>query len=151
MSTSNFISTIVALALLSIAAETSALTLGRAHAIALLGRPLELSVSVSYEPEESSEGLCFEAEVYYGQVRRTGDEVTVFTRPLEQQNAVNVRVVSRSSIDEPVVTVVLQGGCARKTARKYVVFADLATEVVETVAVVSVPVRPVGMLSLIHI
>lgn len=95
----------------------------------MLGQPLELSVPVQMDAEESASNACFEAEVFYGDVRLAADRVTVQADPNPQGGGFLARVSASARVDEPVVTVYLRAGCAQKTGRRYVLLADLASEV----------------------
>jgi hypothetical protein len=112
-----------------VAGQGSALTLGRAHSVALLGQLLEVSVSVKLDADESTNGTCYEADVYFGDNRLPSNLVSVTSAQSPQQDSSLVRVTSRINVDEPVVTVYLHAGCQGKTTRKFVLLADLATDV----------------------
>ncbi len=113
---------------LCVATGSDALTLGRARGVALLGQPLELSVSVQSAADEALSTECFEAEVYYGENRQDASRVKVSVSETSLGQALSVKVTSFAAVDEPVVTVYLRGGCAQKTTRKYVLLADMASE-----------------------
>lgn len=118
------------------ASGSDALTLGRARSTALLGQPLEVSVSVQSAPDEALSAECFEAEVYYGDNRQDASRVRVNVSETSTGQLLSVKVTSYAAVDEPVVTVYLRGGCGQKTTRKYVLLADMASE---PVAVVQAP------------
>ncbi|MBC7916652.1 MAG: hypothetical protein H7Y28_02470 [Rhodoferax sp.] len=120
---------------LCVATGSDALTLGRARGAALLGQPLEVSVSVQSAADEALSTECFDAEVYYGENRQEAARVTVTVSETSPGQALSVKVTSRAAVDEPVVTVYLRGGCGQKTTRKYVLLADMTSEP----AVVQVP------------
>jgi hypothetical protein len=125
------------------ATGSEALTLGRARGGALLGQPLELSVSVQSAADESLSTACFEAEVYYGENRQDAARVKVSVSETSPGQALSVKVTSYAAVDEPVVTVYLRGGCGQKTTRKYVLLADMASEPAAVEAPVALPtVRP---------
>jgi len=136
-----FKSSVLGVAWLCAIGDSSAMTLGRARSIALLGQPLELSIPVQFDPEERPSGFCFDADVYFGENKLDSSQITVTTQWMESQSAAQVRVVSRQFIDEPVVTVYLRAGCLQKTTRKYVMLSDLATEMAASVAPANVLVR----------
>jgi len=104
------------------------MTLGRARGAALLGQPLELTVSVQTAPDESVSSECFEADVFYGENRQDGGRVRVSAPVVVAGQAMAVKVSSSAAIDEPIVTVYFRGGCGQKTTRKYVLLADMASE-----------------------
>ena len=120
------------------------MSLGRPRSVALVGQPLELTVPVQLDSEEKASGLCFDADVFFGDNKLDTSQVLVTVPTVEQDSVVNVRVVSRQSIDEPVVTVYLRGGCIQKSTRKFVLLADLATDMVVPSLPISVQVRPLA-------
>ena len=63
--------------LLLIAFGSQALTLGRASSSALIGRSLDLAIAVQVDAGESAAALCFDAEVFHGDVRQDPGRVTV--------------------------------------------------------------------------
>jgi hypothetical protein len=113
---------------LSAAADAFALNLGRARSLAILGLPLELTIPVEFDVSEESSGPCFDADVFFGDTKLDSAQVSVVAKTADQQ-PMYVRIVSRTRIDEPVVTVYLRAGCAQKITRRYVLLADLATEI----------------------
>lgn len=113
---------------LCMATGSEALTLGRARGSALLGQPLDVSVAVQAAADESVSADCFEAEVYYGDVRQESGLVRVSVGDAAPGQTIPVRVSVQAFVDEPVVTLYLRGGCGMKTMRKYVLLADLASE-----------------------
>ena len=121
---------IVGLALLCVAFSSAALTLGRARGAVLIGQPLELAVQVQLDAGEDLSSLCFDAEVFHADARQDASQVRVLVEAITPGQLANVRVLSSAPVDEPVVTVYLRTGCAQKTSRRYVVLADLASEVV---------------------
>lgn len=128
------------------ATGSDALTLGRARGGALLGQPLELSVTVQSAADEALSTECFEAEVYYGENRQDAARVKVSVSETSPGQALTVKVVSYANVDEPVVTVYLRGGCGQKSTRKYVLLADMASEPALAQTPVALPtVRPASL------
>lgn len=121
---------IVGLALLCVAFSSAALTLGRARGAVLIGQPLELVVQIQLDAGEDPSSLCFEAEVFHADTRQDASQVRVLVEAITSGQMANVRVLSSAPVDEPVVTVYVRTGCAQKTSRRYVLLADLASEVV---------------------
>lgn len=116
-------------ALLSTAVSSAALTLGRAHGAVLLGQPLKLSVPIRAESQEDAASACFEADVFYGDVKQDPAQVTVSRDFSVTSQSGVVEVTARVRVDEPVVTVYLRAGCEHKTTRRYVLLADPVSEV----------------------
>lgn len=122
---------IVGVALLCVAFGSEALTLGRVRGAALVGQPLDIGVQVQMEAGEDAASLCFEADVFHADTRQEASRVRVVVEATAQPHTANVRVLSSALVDEPVVTVYLRTGCGQKTTRRYVLLADLPSEVAE--------------------
>jgi pilus assembly protein FimV len=118
----------LAVLLLCAAASSSALTLGRARGVALLGQPFEMQVPVVLAPDEDGSGLCFSADVYYGESRQEASKVGIKTELGTTGQPAQLRISARTPIDEPVVTVYVRAACGMTTSRRYVLLADLASE-----------------------
>ena len=125
-----YIFAILGVAIFCVAMSSSALTLGRAKGVVLLGQTLKLTVPVQMEIGESASAMCFEADVFYGDSRQDASRVGVNTELLPQSTLANVTVTAQANVDEPVVTVYLRAGCDSKTTRRYVMLAELAANVV---------------------
>jgi len=130
---------IIGVALLCIAFGSAALTLGRAHGAALIGRPLEILVPVQMDAGEDASSLCFDAEVFHADTRQEASRVRVVVEATAQAHMANVRILSSALVDEPVVTVYLRTGCGQKTTRRYVLLADFPSEVAAASASPVVP------------
>lgn len=115
--------------LLVLSMSSQALTLGRAKGAAIVAQPLSLSISISAAPDEDVSDLCFEADVFYGENKVEGGKVSVLSDTAVAGQTWQVRISSRLPVDEPVVTLYLRSTCAGKTARRYVLLADVASEV----------------------
>lgn len=130
---------IIAIALLCVAFGSEALTLGRVRGAALVGQPLDMAVQVQVDAGEDASSLCFEAEVFHADTRQDASRVRVLVEATAQPHTANVRILSSALVDEPVVTVYLRAGCGQKTSRRYVLLADLPSEVAAPVAPLVVP------------
>lgn len=126
------------LALACAASGSSALTLGRASGAAIVGRPLEVTVSVQLAADEESNGICFEADVFYGDSRQDPSRVTVSSDAASQGLPLKVRVSAYAPVDEPIVTIYLRAACGKQATRRYVLLADLVSDLVPSV--VALPV-----------
>lgn len=135
---------VIAVALTCAATASSALTLGRARGAVLLGQSLSLTVTVQAEADEAAD-LCFDADVFYGDNRQESSRISVVALRSEGGVPTAVKVSVAAPVDEPVVTVYLRSACGPKTSRKYVLLAELASELAPTPAgEISVrPARPV--------
>ncbi len=109
---------------------SSALTLGRAKGAVFLGQALTLTVPVQMDGGDTPSALCFDADVFYGDVRQDGGRVSVTSTVQSPTQSVQVTVMSQVPVDEPVVTVYMRAGCENKTTRRYVMLAELAATVV---------------------
>ena len=126
------------LALACAASGSSALTLGRASGAAIVGRPLDVTVAVQLATDEESNGICFEADVFYGDSRQDPSRVTVSSDTASQGLPLKVRVSAYAPVDEPVVTIYLRAACGKQATRRYVLLADLVSDLVPSV--VALPV-----------
>lgn len=114
--------------LLLAAVSSNALTLGRARGAALLGQPFQIVVPVQLAADEDGSGLCFEADVFYGDLRQEATRVSVTPDLNASGQPTSLRIQSRMPVDEPVVSVYVRSGCGVATARRYVLLADLVSE-----------------------
>lgn len=119
----------VASLLLCVSLTSEALTLGRIRGAALIGKPLDMTVQVQTEPGEDAAALCFEAEVFHADVRQDPSRVRVQVEPSRSTPSSLIRIQSDSPIDEPIVTLYLRTGCGQKMSRRYVLLADLPSDV----------------------
>ena len=104
------------------------MTMGKARGAVILGQPLNLTVPIQLDSGEVPSAWCFEAEVFYGDIRQDGGHVTVSSDHSPQKQSGSVHVTSSANVDEPVVSVYLRAGCDHRTTRRFVLLADLATE-----------------------
>jgi hypothetical protein len=130
---------IAGIALLCAAFDGSALTLGGVSGVALLGQPLDLVVQVQLDVGEVASALCFDAEVFHAETRQDAGQVRVAVETIAQSQSVNVRVTSSALVDEPMVTLNLRSGCGQKMTRRYVLLADLPTQVTLSSSLLGVP------------
>jgi pilus assembly protein FimV len=119
----------VALLSLCVAFSSEALTLGRVRGAVLIGRPLDVVVPVQMDAGEDASSLCFEADVFHADARQDASRVRVVVEATAQPQMGNLRILSSTLIDEPVVTLYLRTGCGPKTSRRYVLLADLPSDV----------------------
>jgi len=123
-----------------VSVEAQALTLGRVQGAALIGRPLDVSVQLQLDPNQSIANDCFQADVFHADTRQNPAGVRVMLEPTASPQSPKLRITSDSRIDEPVVTVYLRAGCAQISSRRYVLLADIVSEQAEPAPrVTSVP------------
>ena len=114
--------------LLCAALGSSAMTLGRIRGNVLIGQPLDLSIQVQFDAEESAASLCMEADVFHADTRQDPNRVKVTVENALPAQTATVRVTSPQIVDEPMVTVYLKAGCGQKITRRYVLLADYPSE-----------------------
>lgn len=134
---------IIGIALLCLAFGSEALTLGRLSGAAWVGRSLDISIPVQIAPGEDAASHCFHADVFHADTRQDPGLVRVTLESSTQAQTATVRIKSSTPVDEPVVTVYLRTECGQKASRRYVMLADMPSEVSNAPAlpVVASPVR----------
>ena len=134
------------LALLLAAINSQALTLGRPRGPVLIGQPVDVSIPVRVETDEDASAQCYEADVFLGDTRVTGGRTSVTLEPGASAQDMIVRVRSTAVVDEPVISIYLRAGCAQRSTRRYVLLADVASDVVSPLNLPSLA-RPVPLQS----
>jgi hypothetical protein len=129
----------VASLLLCVAFASQALTLGRIRGAALIGQPLNMVVPVQMDAGEDASAACFDADVFHADTRQDPSRVKLVVEPSGQAGTVNVRILSSVVVDEPMVTLYLRTICGQKTTRRYVLLADLPSEVDSAIAATRAP------------
>lgn len=129
------------IALLCIAGGSSALTLGKPRSVVLLGQPLDVTIPVGLGPDDDASALCFDADVFYGDVQQEAGRVAVSLPQPTQAAVATVRVRARAGVDEAIVTIDLRAGCQHKVSRRYVLLTEVVSEVDTPVSVRSTEVR----------
>lgn len=125
---------------LMVSLDAQALTLGRVQGAALIGRPLDVSVQLQLDPNQSITSACFEADVFHADTRQNPAGVKVRLEPTALPQSARLRITSDSRIDEPIVTIYVRAGCAQMSSRRYVLLADIVSEQADPVPrVTSVP------------
>lgn len=129
--------------MLCLAFGSEALTLGRLRGAAWVGRSLDITIPVQIETGEDAASLCFQADVFHADTRQDPSLVRVTLESSTQVQTATVRIKSSAPVDEPVVTVYLRTECGQKTSRRYVMLADMPSEVsiAPALPVVATPVR----------
>src|SRR2546423_8654038 len=97
-----------------------------------LGQPLDFTVAVKLDGDESLAPSCVSAEVTAGDSRIPSPQVR--TRLVRNGRAGDalVRITTPSRLREPVVTVVLSLGCPPRVAHKFVSLLDPPAPVART-------------------
>ena len=106
------------------ALDAAAAGLSAAVNSAVLGQPLDFAVQVRLQPGETLAQECLSAEVTVGD-RRVPTPLVRALLVATGPDTARVRVITNQAIDEPVVGVLLNAGCASaRFTRRFVVLAD---------------------------
>lgn len=129
----------VGMLLLCTAMGSAGMGLGRAQGAVFVGQPLDVRVQLLLDASEDIQSVCMGAEVFYGDTPMDASRVSVAVEPAAPGSArgPSVRVMSSALIDEPIVTINLRAGCAQKSSKRYTLFPEVSTNVVDPVAAVS--------------
>ena len=112
-----------ALALMALLVPAWGLGFGPAPQAAVLGRPLDLSVSLRLDPGETLAVACVSAQVTSGDLPVPADRVVWSLTPVGPLLAI-LRVRTTEAITEPVLGVVVSAGCPPRVSRRYTLLAD---------------------------
>jgi len=124
-------------ALLGVTANSLALSLGRMRSAAIVGRPLDATLSVQLDASEGLSAVCAIADVFFGDSQVPSSKVRLATSVGPGASEALIRIRTTSVVDEPVVTLYVQEGCLQKNTRKYVMLAEAMAD--NTVPVLSTP------------
>ncbi|GAC1525049.1 MAG: hypothetical protein NVS2B4_00690 [Ramlibacter sp.] len=113
---------VLAIALCLVQAAGQAATVGRPVGAVLVGQPLEVVVPLVLDGAGDSAAECAEVEVFYGDSKVPAGNVRTDLQTGPRGPAVRVR--SGSAVNEPVVTIYLQLGCASRLTRRLVLLAE---------------------------
>ena len=106
------------------ALDAAAAGLSATSTSAVLGQPLDFAVQVRLQPGETLAQECVSAEVTVGD-RRVPPPLVRALLVATGTDAARIRVTTDQAIDEPVVGVLLNAGCASaRFTRRFVVLAD---------------------------
>lgn len=111
--------------LMGLAASTLAASLGRIRGAAIVGHPLDLSLSVQLDSSENISSVCVAADVFFGDGQVSSDKVRALASQGANPTEVLVRIRTTAVVDEPVVTLYVREGCAQQYSRKYVLLAEM--------------------------
>lgn len=136
--------------LLSAAASSSAVSLGTMRGTTIIGRPFDVMLTTQVDPSAGLAAFCVAADVFFGDIQIPSNRVSISVDKGATAREALVRIRTNSAVDEPVVTVVVRGGCTQSYTRKYVLLAEiLADKASQTPAVIgeAIPSAPVSMQS----
>ncbi|WP_092127822.1 FimV family protein [Polaromonas sp. YR568] len=126
--------------LMGAAANSLALSLGRMRGAAIVGRPLDATLSVQLDASEGLSAVCAAVDVFFGDSQVSSSRVRVATSASPTAGEALIRIRTTSVVDEPVVTLYVQEGCQQKnTTRKYVMLAEALADNIVPVPAVSPP------------
>lgn len=111
--------------LMVLAASTLAASLGRVRGAAIVGGPLDVTLSAQLDGTENPSSVCLSAEVFFGDSQISPDKVRTSISPGAGAGEVLVRIRTTVVLDEPVVTLYAREGCLQKNSRKYVLLAEM--------------------------
>jgi len=126
-------------ALLLTATQVAAVSLGAVQGGVIIGRPLDLLVQSSITAADASAGLCLNAEVSFGDTRIAPTAISTAIEQLGAEGRGRIRIRVDQPVNEPIVTLVLQAGCAATFRRSYTLLADLESTLA---AAAAAPLRP---------
>lgn len=118
---------LVTVLLLLTVSASHALTLGRTRGAVLIGQPLNIEVQLTLANGETASDFCFEADVFHADTLVPPSKVSVTTATAGAGQAL-LRIRSQAVVDEPFVMLFVRAGCAEKVTRRYVLLADVASE-----------------------
>lgn len=105
-----------------------ALTVGNVRGVALVGKPVNVTVPITLDRGDTAAATCVEVEVQFGDSRIDSGRVrTGWVNPEATDEGV-LRIQSTQVIDEPVVGVWVRAGCLRKVERRFVLLADVVSD-----------------------
>ena len=118
-----------------------AMTLGRLQGAALLGQPLDISVSVQSAPDDKEDVPCNAVLVRYGDTQLSPVQVMVDQVPGATAGSQTLKIRTSRPVDEPSVTVGVQVGCSHQAMRRYILLTEMvpATEPSAPVPVTQTP------------
>jgi hypothetical protein len=128
--------------LLGTVVNSLAVSLGRVRGAAIVGRPLDVTLTVQLDASEGLSAVCAAADVFFGDSRVSSGKVRTATSAGANAAEALVRIRTTSVVDEPVVTLYVREGCLQTSARKYVMLAEALADNVEPAPSVNLPAMP---------
>ncbi|WP_436154470.1 type IV pilus assembly protein FimV [Polaromonas sp. LjRoot131] len=123
--TEKFLKYLFSALLMGLAANTLAASLGRMRGAAMVGHPLDVTLSAQLDSAENPSSACVSADVFFGDSQVSPDRVRTAISPGAGAGEILVRIRTTSALDEPVVTIFAREGCQQKNSRKYVLLAEM--------------------------
>lgn len=128
-------------ALLLTATQVVAVSLGATQGSVIIGRPLDLQVQSSITAADASAGLCLNAEVWYGDTRILPTAIATAIEQIGVEGRGRIRITVDQPVNEPIVTLVLQAGCATTFRRSYTLLADVEPALAAAAVAAAAPLR----------
>ncbi len=117
--------TLIALAVMTLMSDATALGYGRAPQNVALGQPLDFIIPLRLDASETLPSECVSAVVMTGDKQMPPATVKATVESLSQDGQPSVlRIRTHAIIDEPVVNIQVSAGCQTKVTRHFVAFAD---------------------------
>lgn len=114
---------LIAIAAACAAPAAWAIGWGKASHTAVLGQPLDFPVSLRLDPGDVVEPQCVSAEVTVGDARVPAPSVRVAV-DTGNPEALAIRVLTSTVVEEPVVSVLVAIGCPARMSRRFTLLAD---------------------------
>lgn len=114
--------------LLSAAASSSALSLGTMRGATIIGRPFDVTLMTQVDSSEGLASLCVGADIFFGDNQLPSNRVSISVDKGAGAREALVRIRTNSTVDEPVVTVLVRSGCTQIYTRKYVLLAEILVD-----------------------
>lgn len=117
------------------------LSLGSSAGQALMGRPLDISIPLTFAADESSSELCPVVRVYFGEDPVGAGQVRTAVKGEGSSGGAVLHVSTLSPLTEPYARVDVVAGCTNQFSRQYTILADLPS--IETPKPVKAPLAVV--------
>ncbi len=114
--------------LAGVTVSSFAVSLGRLRGAAIVGRSFDVTLTAQLNASEGLSAVCVTADVFFGDSQVPPNRVRVATGPGAGAGEVLIRISTPSTVDEPVVTLLVHEGCAKNSTRKYVLLADVQSD-----------------------
>jgi hypothetical protein len=123
--TEKFLKCLLGALLLGLAANALAASLGRMRGAAIVGHPLDVTLSAQLDAAENPSSACVSVDVFFGDSQVFPDRIRTAISPGSGAGEILVRIRTTLALDEPVVTIYAREGCQQKNSRKYVLLAEM--------------------------
>lgn len=104
---------------------SAALTIGPVRQSVWLEQRLDITVPIQLDAPTPADAVCASADVYFGDSLVDRSRVHVQPENTETPEGARLRITTTAAVNEPVVTVELQVGCAPRVLRRFVLLPDI--------------------------